>query len=292
MEKQELLIQSYDFDIKFSVGDKVVIPDWSKPETVTEIRTITGFELAANAECIYIVSVSNHGGVSKTNYLSFRSVPKINVGSVRKISDEFNGIKAGFKMIAKVRGIQNFMKKDCHEVVGFLTDTGNGIPLMLCSNLCTIWCIQDHLEKFDFFEPSSSKFKRLQTSPLSLTPINFQPGDLIFSNRSNIMCCEDRVLLLLSKSGFKGMYTVMRPDSINVCRCYQVVDETTFFYGIPSPRIKLDTKSFIDNKEFVRLVPYPGFHNTIINISSRNYGNTNIYIRREEVSNVSDLFSR
>ena len=296
IEKQELLIQSYDFDIKFSVGDKVVIPDWSKPETVTQIRTITGFAAAPNGESVHIISVSNEGErVCKTDYLSFRSPvhsTKINIGSIRKISDEFNGIKAGFKIVAKVRGIQNFMKKDCYEVVGFLTDTGNGIPLMLCSNMCTIWCTKDDLEKFDFFEPSSSKFKRLQTSPILLTSINFQPGDLILSNRNSARCCEERVLLLLGKPGFNRAVSVVRCDNVNVCRCYEIVGKQMFFYGIPNPRIKLDTKTFIENEEFVKLLPYPGFHNTVVDITSRNYDNVRIFMRREEVSNVSDLSSR
>jgi hypothetical protein len=293
IKNQELLIQSYDFDIKFSVGDKVVIPDWSKLETVTEIRTIIGFEVGPMGE-LYVVSVSDQKkGVSKTNYLSFQDSPKINTGSIRKISDEFYGIKAGFKMIAKVKGIQNFMKKDCYEVIGFITDTGNGIPLMLCSNLCTIWCTKDDLEKFDFFEPSSSKFKSLQTKPVLIDSIKPQPGDLIFSDKGGT-CCEDTVFLLLGKFGLK-ILTIMRIGGMHVCKRCSSLYERMFFYGIPNPRIKLHTKTvqFADGEFVVRVAPYPGFHNTIIDISNSGYSSIpGIYIRREEISNVSNLFSR
>jgi hypothetical protein len=292
-EKQELLIQSYDFDIKFSVGDKVVVPDWSRPETVTQIRTITGFRTGPNSESINIISVGNEGeAVFERKYLDFSDIARVNVGSVRKISEEFNGIKAGFKMVAKVRGVQNFMKKDCYNVIGFLTDTGNGIPLMLCSNLCTIWCIKEDLEKFDFFVPSSSKFNRLQVSQPLLNSSSFQPGDLIFSGRSRSRCCDETVLLLLNKPGFGQALTVVKPETANTCKCYRDTLNPIFFYGIPSPRIKLDPKVLTEGGSFERVVPFPGFHNTILDIAGRNYSNAKIYIRREEKSNVSNLFSR
>jgi hypothetical protein len=291
--RQELLIPSYDFDVKFSVGDRVVTPDWTRPETISQIRTITGFRSTTDLQSIDIITVGNQGQVpSATKYLDFRNESQVNVGSVRKISEEFGGIKAGFKMIPKSRGIQNFMKKDCYEVTGFITDTGNGIPLMLCSNLCTIWCTKQDLEKFDFFEPSSSKFKRLEVSQPALNSISFQPGDLIFSNRARTRCCDERVLMLLNKPGFGQTIPLLKPSNTNVCKCYRDVLNPIFFYGIPSPRIKMDPKAFTESGEFDRVTPFPGFHNTIFDISEKYHSGTKIYIRREEKNNVSDLFSR
>lgn len=294
IEKQELLIQSYDFDLKFSVGDKVVIPDWSRPETVSQIRTITGFRAGMNPESVDIISVGNEDQTpSATKYLlTFTDNPQVNIGSVRKISEEFAGIKAGFKMVAKFRGVQNFMKKDCYKVIGFITDTGNGLPLMLCSNLCTVWCTKQDLEKFDFFEPSSSKFKRLEVSQLSLNSIGFQPGDLIFSGRTRTRCCEERVLMLLNKPGFGHVLAVVKPSNVDMCRCSNDVLNPIFFYGIPNPRIKLDPKSLGENSEFNKISAYPGFHNTFFDVTGRNYRGGKIYVRREENNNVSDLFGR
>ena len=290
LKNQELIIPSYDFDIKFSVGDKVVIPDWSRYEPITEIRTITDFEVSPNKDGIDIVTTGPLQPFLKSRYISFRTTSTINTGSIRKISNEFDGIKAGFKIQAKIKGIQNFMKKDCYEVIGFLTDTANGIPLMLCSNLCTIWCIKDDLEKFEFIEPSSYKFNTLKLSPP--TPVNPQPGDVICSARTSNRCCDVKVLQLFSKIPFSGgAYTVSRGTDGKFCRCHEIPLAPMFLYGIPNPRIKLDTKALMENENFVRVLPLTTYHNTFIDVTSRNYDNARVFVRREEISNVSNIFS-
>jgi hypothetical protein len=132
----------------------------------------------------------------------------------------------------------------------------------------------------------------LQLSQPILTSINYQPGDLVLSDKRNSRCCENKVLQLMGRASFNKLYPVMRPDNAQICRCYELEQISMVFFGIPNPRVKVDIKTFIENEKFIKLLPYPSFHNTVIDITSRARDSIRIFMRREEISNVSNLFSR
>lgn len=171
----EFNLPSYDIDLNFKVGDKVVFVDWNIPEDMTVIREIIGISRDEN-DVIRITAQSSEGDIKTMDYADL-SRARVYPGKIRKIVEEYNGLKAGTKLKANVAGISKFPKKDVNQIIGFITDTGTGVPLMLCSNRCTIWAHEDYLSKFSFLSPSSRLWSRVQVAPPALR-IAMQMGDL------------------------------------------------------------------------------------------------------------------
>lgn len=177
----EFNLPSYDVDLNFRVGDKVIFADWERPEDITTVREIIG--ISHDDHYIKISAQSNEGDVRTMEYADI-SNGRVFIGKIRKIEEEYNGLRAGTKLKANVSGISKFPKKDVNQIIGFLTDTGTGVPLMLCSNRCTLWAHDEYLSKFSYLPPSSQLWSRVQVAP---PPTRFaqQIGDLTLYSYSS-----------------------------------------------------------------------------------------------------------
>jgi hypothetical protein len=187
LKDNKLRIPSFDLDIEFDIGDRVVIADYSKSlKYITTIRTITGFKIAGDN--LFVDTVDENNIPESTPYINFKiydksyiysKSPKVNIGLIRKIIDN-DLFKRGTKVRPKVKGISSFKKKDVHEIVGLITDTGSK-PIILCSNGHTIWCDEKSLENFELIDKKSKLYNKSKlTEILENEKIycKFQSGDL------------------------------------------------------------------------------------------------------------------
>jgi hypothetical protein len=178
-----MIIQSYDVDLIYSVGEKIIVADWSHPEKLLVPKTITGFkteyqESKGGSEISFVLS-DKLGNLEVAPFISHDG--KIATGRIRKIVPEFNGIKSGTKIIAKETSISGFPKKDVNIIVGFLVDTGTAEPMVLCSNGLTLWA--SDLENFTQIPFTSKKWKTLDHVPIvDQYNIKLQPGDIVKGN--------------------------------------------------------------------------------------------------------------
>jgi hypothetical protein len=173
-DKQHFHLETTNFKIDFSVGDKVIVANWTEPLTMLSVKTITGFE--SKDEQISFLLKDKHDKITKQVYVDvYRGV--VSVGKIRKVANQIDDIKVGTKIVARETGISCFPKKDVNIIISFLIDTG-GEPLVFCSNGCTLW-LSDLKEKFDLIPISSPKWKDLKHSVLDPSKIKLQPGDIV-----------------------------------------------------------------------------------------------------------------
>jgi hypothetical protein len=167
--------------ISFEPGDKVITPNWENPQTMFSIKEIATIELKKHL--MFNFTDGTNVIYSKPDSYRYENV-KIRVGAIRKVSTELNGMKVGDILITKKAGIVCFLKNEPVEIKAFVIDCFNNVPLILCSNYCTLWPKQ--LEKFEhvpFNEEPTSRYQTLkpliQTKPIDKIP--FQEGDLLTS---------------------------------------------------------------------------------------------------------------
>jgi len=175
-------VESFDLDITFKVGDKVVYADWNNPINMLIPRTITAFKTESDTGDLYFVLEDKEGHLTQVKYISGQTSrgrsPWINVGMIRKITNKYGRVTAGTKIIANEGYIPHFPKKDVNIIIGFITDTGGDDPLVLCSNCCTLW-YSDMMKKFRRITMKSKKWAQLPHSSVDITKIKPQPGDII-----------------------------------------------------------------------------------------------------------------
>jgi hypothetical protein len=177
-DKQHLFIESFDMNLSFKIGDKVVTSNWINPIEMLKVKTITGFKTKDN-NLLNVLLVDQHGNETEHTYL-YRGAYSFTVciGTLRHIEKEYDGITSGTKIKANKTGIFNFPMKDTNIIIGFLTDTGGNIPLVLCSNGATIWG-DDLKENFNLITMSNKKWKSLKHMPIiNQRKFKFQPGDI------------------------------------------------------------------------------------------------------------------
>jgi len=171
-----------DLDIQFTIGDKVVVCDWQNPINMLIVRQIEGFVTDNETGDIRFVLKDKNDEIIQYRYVKGGRTPVVNVGKIRKITNIFEDITAGTKIIANKPGVSMFPKKDINIIVGFLYDTGGPEPLVLCSNCCTLW-FSDVINKFDHIPISDSKWESLKHAPINPSKMRFQAGDIIQGNR-------------------------------------------------------------------------------------------------------------
>ena len=176
-------IKSFDLDINFDIGDKVVVPDWSNPVSMLKIKTITNFRIEHN---VFIIEVSDGSNNKQDVPYAFLDAKKINIGDVRKISTSYKNVRSGMKVKAINKGIKNFPKKDTNIIIGFITDTGGNEPLVLCSNCCTIWF--NDLRNFDLISKSDKRWNKLKHSEIDVSKIKLQDGDIFIDYYYSSKC--------------------------------------------------------------------------------------------------------
>lgn len=186
-----LYIPGQNEDIDLKVGDEVIVANWEFPEDMLIIQTIDRFEYVEvqnNSsydyipKFLYVVCKDDIGNERYYQYISMRYDGECNIqnGMIRKASIEYMGIKSGTLLRAKEPKIPMFPKKDVNYIIGFIMDTGT-TPLMLCSNLCTLWATEENFEKFDFIKQTTTKYlkERQKVEFFNLNKIKLQPGDFI-----------------------------------------------------------------------------------------------------------------
>jgi len=188
-------------DVEYNIGDYIVLSNWRHPEEMIKVRRITGFSVD-EGPWISIDSVDEKGDEISTPILNYRT-KRVNHLEVRRIIPEYMGIVAGMKFKSNVPGIQGFPKKDVNQVVGFLIDSGT-VPLMLASNLNTVWAFEDEMAKFTFFDSSLKKFWDKPLAPI-IEPTKLQDGDMVIHQNGSVMMCGRLYRRPRSKSLFRPL---------------------------------------------------------------------------------------
>ena len=169
-------IKGNDFDTTFDIGDKVVVANWKTPLDVLNIKTITGFKHDVETGNISFILSNKNEELEEVMYVEGRHA-NILTGKIRKVTNKYENLTVGTKIIAKEASIAGFPKKDINIIVAIIID-GPYEPLILCSNGCTLW-YSTVMEKFEHISMKALEWKNLQHVPLDLSKIKFQAGDII-----------------------------------------------------------------------------------------------------------------
>ncbi len=175
LNKDTFSIQGADFDTTFKVGDKVIVANWLNPLDVLNIKSIAGFKFDETKGNISFILIDKNEKLTEEPYIN--STGYIATGKIRKVTNKFENLSVGTKIIAKEAGIAAFPKKDINIIVSIIID-GPYEPLVLCSNGCTLW-YSTVMEKFERITMKSKRWKTLQHTSLDLSKIKFQTGDII-----------------------------------------------------------------------------------------------------------------
>lgn len=187
IKDNQLYIHGFDFDLKFSIGDMVVVADWDNPQNMLVHKEIVDFVIDERTRTVSFKLKSN----SYTEDVLYINNDFIYLGKIRHISKEYKGLKFGDKIKAKATGIANFPKKDTNIIIGFLTDTGSE-PLILCSNYCTLW-YQDVKDKFEIITSNEKRWGILSVVSGDSQKIKLQPGDLVlYDNSTFYLICSHK----------------------------------------------------------------------------------------------------
>lgn len=243
-------LASWDMDIEFKIGEKVVVANWEDPLDMLTVKQIEGFVEDHGRETITFVLKDKNDKIYKHDYIQGNNVK---VGSVRKITNKCEDLSSGMKIIANETGISMFPKKDANIIVGFLYDTG-GEPLVLCSNACTLW-YSDVTSKFDIIPMSDSKWKNIPHAQINPSKMRIQAGDFINGKRNYSTDCG---------------YLAYRPRSSRTIRAQQIrymshyeesyVFDISFsrdvrFDSFPNPRLTTSQENALG---FINA--FPNFH--------------------------------
>jgi len=174
-------IESFDLDVEFTIGDKVVVADWENPINTLIVKTIQGFKVDKDYGTLDFILADKNDNLTTVKYIDTGDSSNVMIGKIRKIVNKFGKLSAGIKIIANESSISNFPKKDINIIIGFITDTGGEEPLVLCSNGCTLW-YSDVIDNFKKVTMKSRNWKKLAHAPIDVQKIKFQPGDIIMSN--------------------------------------------------------------------------------------------------------------
>ena len=235
VKDNEIEITSFDLDINFKVGEKVVVSNWNDLPQMLKVWTITGFKFSGNVLQIELQHKQEKMSVA---YIDFEpSSRQVEVGLIRKVVNEFGGIKAGTKIRAKEKGIPNFPKKDVNIIIAFIVDTG-GHPLVLCSNCCTLWMF-DLTEKFELVPIESTLWKDLEHAPINLNRIRIQFGDMFKYASSFTSIFTHYMYTLSSYNGRESLFRI--EDYSSIAASYSGLDRVTTRrtsnrYGFITPR--------------------------------------------------------
>lgn len=241
----EIHIKGLDIDIDLKVGDKVIMTDWQNPAEMLKVKTISSFEYTDSE--VYVEAINSEGIKAKVRYIGNNNT-YIRFDIIRKVCDNWNDVLAGSKIRSKFSGISNFPKKDINSIIGFIYDTGEDDVLVLCSNCCTLW-FSDLINNFEIIPKSSSKWEKLVCSPINISKIKVQDGDIVeVSNQYN----NSSILYLLSSKSFSlNLYTSSIRDMCKYVDYYFSFkkNQANFnFIGILNPRFTQKQISCFDLK--------------------------------------------
>lgn len=247
-------------DLEFSIGDKVVVADWKNPYEILRVKEIAGFSLvehsgrASRGEDLYFILSDKDGKLSKVKYVYGYSAA-CHIGKVRKITNIFNRVTSGTKIIANASGYAGFPKSAVNIIIGFITDTGGQEPLVLCSNGQTLW-FNDMMTDFTRVTMRSKKWADLKHAPIDLSKIKLQPGDII--NGSKEYTTTEGYVVTNIPSSYRGLRAQLLEYFTGYPETHGIDSRFTREYiyeCIPNPRLR---PSQIDNFGLQR--GWPNFH--------------------------------
>ena len=230
-------VKSFDLDIEFNIGDKVVVADFENPINMLSVKTIQGFKFTEGVGDIHFILADKQGNLHQEEYVKGR-YGTIHTGRIRKISNVFGELTAGTKIKSNIAGFPHFAKKDTNIIIGFLTDTGGPDPLVLCSNCCTMW-YRDVVECFKHIPIKSAEWAKTAHSPIDVAKIKYQPGDILIGTGSSDYRSNTGWLLfkVTGSNSIKAMdfnYYNAWPDYFTLDR---YITTNSKFDCIPNPRI-------------------------------------------------------
>jgi hypothetical protein len=201
---------------------------------VLNVKTIYGFKVEEDQEKISFILADKNDNLSEVLYVENRRSGAIYTGRVRKVTNKFEKLSVGTKIIAKEAGVYAFPKKDVNIVVAIIID-GPFEPLVLCSNGCTLW-YSDVMTKFTKVSMKAKRWAKLNHVPLDLSKIKFQAGDII-TGQVNYTSPYGFILSGEARRVLKAfpLETYTRyPDSYSFDKYFQA---DAVFDCIPAPRI-------------------------------------------------------
>jgi hypothetical protein len=248
-------VQSFDLDLEFAIGDKVVVSDWENPINMLSIKMIQGFKFDEEYGHVTFILADKQGNLHQELYVDARN-GNIFTGRIRKITNKFGELVAGTKITSKVAGVAHFPKKDTNIIIGFITDTGGPDPLVLCSNCCTLW-YSDVVENFDKISIKSEQWKTTPHVPIDVSKIKYQPGDLLIGTGSSYYSsnCGWLAFRVTTRGALKVLdhrYYTQWPDYCNLDR---YITANSKFDGIINPRMTPKVQSELRLER-----AWPNFH--------------------------------
>lgn len=233
MTKESFHVESFDLDITFNIGDKVVVADWENPVNMLTVKIIQGFKVQTDNHSIYFILADKEGNVTEELYV-YGPHGAIFKGRIRKIENQYGRVSAGTKIIANETGITYFPKKDTNIIVGFITDTG-GEPLVLCSNCCTLW-FTDMMEKFKRVTIKSKQWPKLKHASM-VTNMKYQAGDVIQGHKDY----KSKMGWIVFKTNGRSSLKVLNLENYTSYVDYYILDNyiksCTKLDCIPNPRL-------------------------------------------------------
>lgn len=227
-------VAGIDGDTTFEIGDKVIVANWKNPLDVLNVKTIYGFKVEEEHAKISFILADKNDNLSEVVYVENHRNGLIHTGRIRKVTNKFEKLSVGTKIIAKEAGIYCFPKKDVNIVVAIIID-GPFEPLVLCSNGCTLW-YSDVMTKFTKVTMKAKRWATLQHVPLDLSKIKFQAGDIITGQMNYTspygFLLSGQITRQLKAAPLEG-YT-QYPDTYSFDRYFQA---DAIFDCIPAPRI-------------------------------------------------------
>jgi len=245
-------------DVQFSVGDKVIVADWKNPYEMLRVKEIAGFSVVERAgrgtEDIYFILSDKDGKLSKTRYVNgYQGI--CNIGRVRKITNIWNRVAAGTKIISREAGYSGFPKKAANIIIGFIYDTGGEDPLVLCSNGQTLW-FNDMMKDFTRVTMKSKRWATLSHAPIDLSKIKPQPGDII--NGTKEYRSSEGYLMMHLPNQYRGLRAQRLEYYTGYPESHALDSRLTreYIYDcIPNPRIRP-----AQIEEMGKVACWPNFH--------------------------------
>jgi len=232
---EKLDIPGLDGNINLEIGDEVVIANWENPYEMTIIQKIKSFDLDLDSGYLNVTVIGSDDVTRSYQYIELSS-GSIDVGLIRKVTRTYKNLAIGMKMKAKEAGIPMFPKSGVNQIVAFIVDTHTEYPLILCSNLCTLWADPETIGKFDFIPLYSSRYNRLKITPVNVKKIKKQPGD--FVTKPNESTLDELQVYVRGGKNTSFRTIVISPNFDGFSERYGENLSSYKFDGIITPRVQ------------------------------------------------------
>ena len=279
-KRTSVVIESFDHNISYSVGEEVIIINWEHPNEMFNIKKITGFSM--DDVFFNLVLLDDLGIISQYPIVNIKK-GRNEFGSVRKVVRNINDYKVGMRLKAIKSGITDFPGKDCNEIKAFIIDEKSA-PLVLFSNYRTLWFSSLSPQNFKIIDHSTKIGSKIILSEPNLK-IKMQDGDLFTAGTTKLCIVyskyyKRRYFYNLSLSSYDGLRTIS----------YSKISDPKRRYGLLLPRYtdsELDAANFqVGLPTIFADVTSTSSYNVKIGIRRR-YSQTNEEIAAEKISKIA-----